>query len=158
MSFFLAQDHNKAAKLDSTECIAKEMFEFKSDHMDFFLMRTFSWEEVVSMLYFVRIGNALFQIPSGLYIVLCDDYGTVDCMIFDEVIGRDVELLVLDRELSSPDNERVTIIDAKMKKHFWPNSNNIIPILSECKRKVILLSRTDQWKHTKNMSAYDFVG
>lgn len=156
MSYFLGIG-DEFNKLDNISCVAKEMFEFKTDSMDFFLLRTFAWEEIVSMLYCMRIGNAVFQIPSGLYIVLADEYGTVDSMLVDELIGRDVDVLVLDKGLSAPDNEPAHVVDASMKKHFWPNSNNIIPVLSECKRRVILLSRTDQWKTTKEMNAYDFV-
>jgi hypothetical protein len=156
MSYFLGTEDNHN-RLDDISCVAKEMFEFKTDQSDFFLLRTFSWEEVYSMIYFLKIGNAMFQIPSGLYIVLADEYGTVDSMLVDEIIGRDVDALSFDKNLSTPDNDSITVIDARMKKHFWPNTNNIIPILSECKKRVVLLSRTDQWKTTKEMNAYDFV-
>lgn len=156
MCYFLDAS-GASQRIDNMNCVAKEMFEFKTDVKDFFLLRTFAWEEIVAMVYFIKIGNTIFQIPSGLYIVLCDEYGTVDSILVDEIIGRTVEILTLDKNLSTPDNDTCDILDAKMKKHFWPNSNNIIPIVSECGRRVVLLSRTDQWKTTREMNAYDFV-
>lgn len=156
MSYFLHPTEFR--KIDSMDSVASDMLEFKPNELDFFLLRSFSWDDIYAMVYFLKIGNAVFQVPSGLYILLADEYGTVDCMVVDEIIGRDVDILILDKDITTHTNEPAVVLDAKMKRHFWPNSNNIIPIVSECKKAVLLLSRTDQWKTTKAMSAYDFIG
>jgi hypothetical protein len=157
MSSFLTVD-GKGARLDDLAAVASEIFEFKTDVVDFLLARTFSWQEITSMVYFFKLGNEVFQIPSGMYIVLTDEFGSIDCMMVDEIIGRDVEILCMNAELNNIDNASAEVLDAKNKKHFWPNSNNIIPVTSESGKRVVLLSRVDQFKAVKDMTAYDLIG
>jgi len=156
MSNFIGSE-KKLYSFEDKNSLCMHIFEFKPDKMDFFLTRTFAWEEITSMVYLFKMGNDFFSIPSGLYVLLCDDYGTVDCIMIDELIGRDIGILVFDSGLSSPDSNMIELVDAKSKKYYWPNSNNMIPITSNSGKKVILLSRIDQWKSTKDKNAFDFV-
>ncbi|WGH49648.1 hypothetical protein [Alishewanella phage vB_AspM_Slickus01] len=142
---------------EKISCVSMSIYEFKPDKMDFFLTRTFDWDEVTSMVYLFSIDTEVFHIPSGLYIMLCDEYGTVDCIMVDELIGRNMDVLVMNKDLQSPDCRSLTLIDAKSRKHYWPNSNNIIPLTSVSGKTVVLLSRIDQWKKTNDKTVYDFV-
>lgn len=135
--------------------LSERFFEFKPKQEDYILSYKISWDVITSDVYHLQIGNRVFGVPSTFYVMIGDSYGEIDWIQIDELIGREIECVTLDKNLESWMLYEPKLVDVTKEVFHWPMSSEIIPSVSGS--KVILVSSRDQHYCTKDFLIDSFL-
>lgn len=140
-----------AAGLDwfSPKCTNNHIFEYSLDRQDYFLNYRMIWREVDADFYEMVIGNQTFFLPSGFYVMIGDVFGELDWIMIDEMIGRDLECVILSPGLETWSLHTPKLKNVSEKRMFWPKTTNIIPVRSG--DRVLMISDKDFYHKTKDL-------
>lgn len=144
-----------ATDIDST---AAHIYEFSVQKEDYFYNLRMSWENITSPAYELRFGNSVIVVPSGLYVVLCDESGVIDWVLVDEVIGRDMSIMLLSPNMKSWSIQTPVLVEYHEEyEYYLPKTENALPITNQNNDGVIVVSRADQYSLTKDKLVDIFV-
>lgn len=104
------------------------ILEYSIEKEDYFLNWWMVWQEMSGDFYKVEIAGNIVSIPSGLYVLIGDMDGTLDWIVIDEAIGRDVELVTLNNALTRWNLNPMKVIGGEEKSVNYPKTRNILPM------------------------------
>lgn len=123
------------------------IFELKleDNDADYVLNRNYIWEDFRGDVFVFKMGNTVISIPSSMYIIIGDEMGVVDWIQVDELIDREIDVVVLDREFSGWRLEKLELIDHKTSQHYaLPRTSNALPITDDGKNCIVMSKRDQQ--------------
>lgn len=132
----------------SPSCPNNNILEYSTDKEDYFLNYRMIWKEVEADFYEMAMGPDVFYIPSGFFVLIGDVFGELDWIMSDELIGRDLDCVILTPELTAWSLHQPILRDMIPNTMYWPNTKNIVPVRSG--KSVILLADKDFYHKTKN--------
>lgn len=136
-------ENNKKVDAFDEGSVEERILEFSTEKLDHFLRHQIVWNEITGDIYQLQVGNGTFNIPSGHHVMVGDDVGTVDWIMVDELLTRELDVMTLDMELRNWGSVTPQATDYYTGSVFWPNTKHIIPLQSE--HSVILVSEKDQY-------------
>lgn len=147
-----------ATPLDATKrsSIENMIFEFNIEKLDYFLTFKINWQVISTGIYQFKIGDAVFSIPSGHFILIGDDSGELDWIKVDEMAGREIECLTFDKHLSSWAVHTPKLLDYTEGQFFWPATSNAIPIIDN--ERILIVAERDHYHKTKQHMVDIFLG
>ena len=150
---------NNVYPCDESESIRRAFYQFNLTKDDYFLERSMLWDEIRSSVYeFKTDTNELIYIPSGMYVMIGDIYGEVDWIIVEELIGRDLDVLIIKKDFSSWGLNKLTLTNESEQCYYWPMTKNAIPITTKSEpSNMVLISRSDQYKLTQDKTVDCYV-
>lgn len=112
---------------------------------DYFLEYSQAWNTIITPVYTVILGDEIFVIPSSLYVVCGDAGGESDLIIFEEIIGREIGMIVIKNGLRKAEWHipRVVAIDMSGST-LYPMVNKFVPILDTTEKSIILTIGSDR--------------
>lgn len=126
------------------DSMMSRIFEFHTEKLDFYLNVKLMWDVIDGMMIDLAVGGGIFSIPSGMYVMIGDEYGEVDWIKVDELIARpDLTVATLDVEFANWGCASASASNVHDGEIYWPSSKHIIPIQSNS--IVILVSEKDQY-------------
>lgn len=129
------------------DAINHRILEFNTEKKDLFLQFKMSWDIVNADVYHVLIGESLFMIPTGYYVLIGDSYADFDWIQVDEMFNRDIEIATFGVDMVSWRIETPHLIDFSNEEFHWPTSKHVIPLQKD--RRVIMVSEKDQYHKLK---------
>ena len=155
-SFVTEEDINLYG--DEEDSISQHFYEFNLTAEDYFLNRRLEWDLYESRMFVFQLQDKLIGVPSGFYLMVGDVMGCVDWIQVDELIGRDLDVLVISENFSSWSLERLELVDEDERYEFyWPVTKNVLPISSNDGGCSLIVSKVDRYKDTKDKSVDTFV-
>jgi hypothetical protein len=154
---FLANEELEKTPITDENCCSKFFYEFNMEKLDYFYVYKAIWDSFSTMNYHFDVGGANICIPSGMYVMISDEYGDIDWIPVDEIIGRDIDLLVINSKYSGWEVIRPRLFDSKSDTVFIPNTKGVIPVTDQKHSKFVLVCRTDQYKNTLGLTADAFT-
>lgn len=164
---YMAEDNSPISAYDP-ECVNHKIFSYRpykkgSKEEDFFLGSMSYWENLTGMVYTVSIGGNPFDIASGLFVMIGDEYGDFDWIEIEELIGRtQLTVMTFDPSFRQWNISPMNVLDAKDDQSLlWPSpldekAKGIIPIISN--NTVILVSEKDQHSKMQHYQVEVFTG
>lgn len=147
-------EDSKPLSTSDHEIVPKQVFQFDIEKEDYFLRRTCLWSTVTTTVFRVRIGKHIFDIPSGMFILCGCVQGSMDWLTIDEVIGRPIEVFVVDHNFAGWSLCGVVVEDQlTMTCHLPSRKAPIIPAMDDTGERVIITSQMD---HFNKMKSLDF--
>lgn len=158
MFFFIGE--NEFFNADDSDTVGKHLYEFNIERDDYFYMMRLIWDEILVDVYEFSLDTKnTVMIPSGMYILIADEFGQVDWISVDEIVNRDIEVLVLSKNFSSWTLKSLKLKDMHENSTiFLPNTKNPMPISNENGQQILIVSKTDQFKNTVNKTVNNFIG
>ena len=151
MFSFIDEENIEALEVTDDDVINKRFFEFSLKSNDYYLHFNAIWDQIKTECYFIKVNNKLtIGVPSGFYIMVSDEYGSIDWIQIDEILGRPLQVACVDPKFSSWSLNTVELVDhSESEVFFFPNTKNIFPVSDENKLSCILISKVDNWSRTK---------
>lgn len=143
---------------ENEECASKRLLEFNTDtkKWDFYLTYKIAWDLIEAQMFEMEIGNGKFNIPSGLYVMIGDDYGEIDWIMIDELFSRPLSISTLDTNFKNWGCSEPRATGVYEGSIFWPSTKHIIPVVDN--ETVILVSEKDQHNRTGAFQVEMFTG
>lgn len=131
------------------------ILEYALDKEDYFLNYRISWKEIETDIFRFIIGPQTIEIPSGFYVMICDEVGDIDWILVDEIISRPLQIGCLSRKQDAwkPMEPRLDWVD--YGTIFWPQTKNVIPVYNNSCG--VVLSEKDSYRSTKDSSINMFL-
>lgn len=142
----------KAVCAKSDDTIEKKIFDFSLEEEDYFLNYHTTWDHIEGDFYDLELDGRIFSIPSGIYILCTCDEGNTDWIMVDELIGRDIDILVLTKSLRSWIPSKPKVRNFYRSANFYPMSRTPVPIINSTEERIIIVSSIDQ--HSKMKDKY----
>lgn len=134
-------------------------FDPDSDQPDFYLNTVNIWFAYTTEAYNIRWSGGEFTVPANYYITIGDIEGGLDTVKPEEVVGRDFDLFMFNRDLEpgSWTLEPFVITGYVEKFQFiFPHTNNPVPIIANDK-KCMLVSGSDCYKKIRDLNFLDIA-
>jgi len=139
---YIGEEDKPVTAFDDS-CVNERIMEFSCDKLDFFLTHKIMWDEIRGDVYDVKVGDGVFSVPSGHFVMIGDDYGDFDWIMIDEMFGRPLlTVSTFDMALKNWNIMPLQAQNVHDEVVYWPTTKNIIPIQSN--NTVILVSEKDQ--------------
>lgn len=149
---YIGKDNNPISAYDES-CADNKIFTFRnapkvSGVYDFFLSSMSYWENLTGTIYSAKIGSGVFDIPTGLFVMIGDEYGDFDWIEIDELIGRPhLTVMTFDADFTQWSISGMQIVGVNEGTILWPSprddkTKDIIPIMSN--GTAIMVSEKDQ--------------
>lgn len=134
-------------------------FEYNLSESDYYLYRKLQWDIVTTTMYQFKMSDGVtIGIPSNYYVMVGDVYGEVDWVLVDEIIGRDIELLIIKKGFNGWTLDNIEPVGMTEKyKFYWPLTKNPVPIMTDSGDRSVIVSTYDQYKMTRDKSVDEFV-
>lgn len=132
------------------ETIEKRIFIFDTEAEDYFLQMCISWDKVTTTFYRVKIGDSIYEIPSGTYLLCGCAGGSQDWIEIDELAGRPIEVILISKNFRSWDFVTPKFIAAREDSCYVPMVKNPIPVSDLDGGKHIIISAGDQYRKLKD--------
>lgn len=132
-------------------CMERLSFEFSNEKEDYFAVWHNIWDYITTEAFTVSVGGKEFQIPSGTYVLCGCMGGSQDWIQIDELLGREIEVLVIGSNFKS-----WTMATPVLKKHdpvvsfYSPMTKMPIPIIDDTGESIIIISSVDQYHKLKD--------
>lgn len=134
----------------SADVIEKRLFHFDVDKEDYFLRYFITWDKVQTDMYRLDLDGCIFSIPSGVYILCGCDGGSQDWILVDEIVGRPIEIILINNNYRSWSFCRPVVTDVHNDVYYAPMTKSPIPITDSSSKKVIIISSVDQYHKLKD--------
>jgi hypothetical protein len=148
-------ESNVSGELDAGDesIINQRFYEFSLNSEDYFLSLKATWDFIKTEVYHFQVSPTFtVEIPSGFYVMVSDEYGSVDWILVDEIIGRPLQVAMLDTKFSAWSLRDLHHVDhIEEEGIFFPNTKNPIPITDENNSSCIIISKVDNWGRTKDL-------
>lgn len=146
------------AAIDSrhSDCMKNMLFEFNIDKMDYYLSHKPHWITIDAPVFRMKIGEGVFDIPSGSYVLIGDSNGEIDWIKVDEMIDRDIECVTLDDNMATWNVDVPVLQDYHEDVFYWPMTHHAMPIVSN--GRLLLVSTRDQHHRTCDNLVSIFLG
>ena len=157
---FLTETDKSPSIFDDTS-MESRVFVFCPSREDYFLTYNASWRtEKNATVYRFSLGNRYFTIPSCVYVCVACQSGSIDWMLTDDLIGKNMSLLTMSRELKNWKFEELWFSGKENKTYHIPITKNPYPVVDDTRGDlVILVSSVDQYHKFKNFEySVFFVG
>lgn len=141
-------NHEKIVPADEHSA-GEFVYELDLSTKDYMLNRSLMWDHFRDDVYVFQIGNKILNIPATMYILISDEYGTVDWIHVEEIIDRDITVVTLDREFTSWQLHKLELLDQKTSEVYsLPKTSNALPISTDgdC---FVVISKSDQHNLTE---------
>lgn len=135
------------------EVASKRIFEFDLGSKDYILRFYMMWEKVLGQ-YIIEVKGKRYIIPSGMYIYCGDINGSVDWILVDEVINRDIMAFQMNTDFGAYGIEPIGLHATCEIPVFLPDTKNPIPIADMSGQSCIIISRHDMYHKTSEFE-YD---
>lgn len=129
--------------------------EYSYEKNDYFMNYRIMWNEVSGDMYVYRIGKDIIEIPTTFNIMIGDVYGNVDWIPVEELMNRNLDIVVLDTEFRNVSIQNATYITTKKGSVYWPSTPNVIPM--QVGDKVVVLTEKDVYAKSVGTTMYDMV-
>lgn len=151
---------NDAQGIEWTDpaCRGKYVLEFCPEPLqeaDYFLNLRPIWKEVTGTVYEFETGKGRIEIPSGFYVMIGDVYGVLDWVMVDEMIGRPIDVVILNPEMDQWSLRPLDLVGASEQVVYWPQTRNVLPVQRE--ENVLILSDKDFHHKTRDMLVTEFT-
>jgi hypothetical protein len=149
---FIDEDMNPVSS-KTAGCVDTQIFEFSIEDEDYMLRYQYTWDVIEGDFFNVRIGELSFDIPAGTYILCSCPDGNIDWIMIDELIGRDIQVLTISKNLRTWTLNDIALRDyRKDGKCYFPMSKDKapIPVTSNDCGGIILVSSIDQHNKMKD--------
>lgn len=156
---YLVRENEPPISALEQDVTCSHFYEFSVEKEDYFYNLRFVWEEITGPVYTFKLNDgSILNLPSGVYVIICDEYGVIDWIMVDEIIGRSIDVMVLSKDFKSWSLERLKLVKLNEDvDYFLPNTTNSIPICNEKGNRNVIISRTDQYSHTRDKLVDIFV-
>lgn len=156
---YLVRENEPPISALEQDVTCSHFYEFSVEKEDYFYNLRFVWEEITGVVYSFKMNDGtILNLPSGVYVIICDEYGVIDWIMVDEIVGRTVDVMILSRDFKSWSIERLKLVQYHEDiDYFLPNTSNALPISNELGNKNVIISRTDQYSHTRDKLVDIFV-
>lgn len=86
-----------------------------------------------------------------------DVYGMLDWVMIDEAIGRDMQVVVLNKEMNQWDIEPIRLLaQSEEKTVYWPQTKNCVPVHNDQSLTMLMGDKDFHFK-TKDMLVTSFI-
>lgn len=133
-----------------SECTAQQIYEFFLSKDDYHLSPNCFWNECTGPLYTFKIGKESFEVPSGVYVCVGCETGSIDWMLSDELIGRGMTSIQMDTGFKLSGFREIALVGMRHGTMFVPNTKNPFPVASEEGNCVIIVAMVDQYHKFKH--------
>lgn len=156
---FVDEEAKKDLDVQDEDIINQRFYEFSLKANDYFLHYNAIWDQMKTECYYIEISkNLTIGIPSGFYIMVSDEYGSVDWIQIDEIIGRPLQVACIDPKFSSWSLNDVQLVEhSESETFFFPNTKNIFPVTDDTGKSCVMISKVDNWSQTKDMVINEFT-
>ncbi len=140
-------ERDKAIDAFNRDAINYRILEFNTEKKDLFLQFKMSWDIVTADVYHVQVGNNVFMIPTGFYVLIGDSYADFDWIQVDEMFNRDIEIVTFGIDMLNWRIEHPQLMNFSNEEFHWPMSKHVIPLQEN--NRVIMVSEKDQYHKLK---------
>lgn len=147
---FYIDENDRPCASSSIDTIEKRLFQFDVDAEDYFLRYFVTWDKIQTDFYRIELNGAVFNIPSGMYILCGCDGGSQDWIMVDEIVGRPIEIILINNNYRSWSFCRPVVTDLYNGVCYTPMSKSPIPVTDASGKKVIIVSTVDQYHKLKD--------
>ena len=148
--FFLGAGDEPVNAYDP-QSIGEYTSEFNMQQEDWMLKQHIIWDSIKSDVFHFRLGKWKFQIPSGVYLFTGCPSGSMDWIISDEIIGREIEIFIMPPSFTSWSLE-IPVLESVQHnaKFFAPSTKNPTAMMDNSVYRCIVTSVNDQYHKMKN--------
>lgn len=148
--FFLGAGDEPVNAYDP-QSIGDYTIEFNMQQEDWMLKQHIIWDSIKSDVFHFRLGKWKFQIPSGVYLFTGCPSGSMDWIISDEIIGREIEIFIMPPSFTSWSLE-IPVLESVQHdvKFFAPSTKNPTAMMDNAALRCVVTSVNDQYHKMKN--------
>lgn len=154
---YLASENLEKIPFSDQRCCTQFFYEFNMEKLDYFYVYKPVWHSFSTMNYQFLVDGVEICIPSGMYVLISDEYGDIDWIVVDEIIGRNIEFLVLNGKMTEWQNIKPVLQNCEDIPVHVPSSKHVLPLTDKNSSRIILICRSDQFKNTIGLTADDFL-
>lgn len=148
-------DTDKILNWSDRDCLSSWVMEFSHEKNDYFLNYRMMWNEVVGDIFTFNIGGELVDLPAGFHVMIGDVYGEVDWISSDEMVNRNVDIVIITKTLDNWSLKPAKFVSVKSGSVLWPKTKNIIPMIST--KNVLIVSDKDIYTKTLDLNITDLL-
>ena len=147
--YFIGEKDVGLDTLDAKTC-EKRILLYDPTYQDYFLEFSFAWNTISTPIYTVVLGDSIYRIPSSTYVVCGEAGGETDVIMFEEIIGREISMIVVKNGWRVVEWYIPRIIDVDVSgQYLYPMTNKFVTMFDSDKKSVILTRRSDSLGGTK---------
>lgn len=142
--YFIGDDDCALSISDEMTCEERIlMFDYRID--DYFLEWSMAWNLIKTPVYTVSLGDRVFKIPSSQYVICGEAGGVTDLIMFDEIIGREIDVLVITNDCRKVEWHipRIIAVDVEGQL-FYPMVQKFVAMSDSENTGFILTSGNDK--------------
>lgn len=147
--YYINQNENPVSSL-SADTIEDRIFIFDTEKEDYFLQMCFAWDKVTTVFYKIQLGEAIYNIPSGTFLLCGCDGGSQDWIDVEELVGRPIEVILINSNYRSWDFVQPKFLDMYHGCCYMPMTKSPIPVTDATGSKNIIISSVDQYRKLKD--------
>lgn len=147
--YFINQ-YEKPASSISADTPEGRIFIFDTEEEDYFLQMCIAWDKITTTFYKIRLGESIYNIPSGTFILCGCDGGSQDWIEVEELVGRPIEVILINNNYRSWDFVQPKFIDMYEGFCYFPMTKSPIPVTDAMGLKNIIVSSSDQYRKLKD--------
>lgn len=142
--YYAGTDNQKLSTTEVATC-EKRILIYDHREEDYFLEYINAWNTVTTPIYTVLLGEEIYLIPSSTYIVCGDAGGSTDIIIFDEIIGREIPILVVMNDCRKLEwyIPRILSVD-NSGKLLYPMTTCLVPMLSNIGQSMVITGGSER--------------
>ena len=147
--YFINQ-HEKPASSISADTPEGRIFIFDTEEEDYFLQMCIAWDKITTTFYKIQLGESIYNIPSGTFILCGCDGGSQDWIDVEELVWRPIEVILINHNYRSWDFVQPKFIDMYEGFCYFPMTKSPIPVTDAMGLKNIIVSSSDQYRKLKD--------
>lgn len=153
--FYLREQHPPLWAGDKA-VMDQQFYEFDVKKEDYFLKQFISWDRISTDIYTMQTDRGQeFYVPAGFYVFVGSEDGSVDWVLSDELVDRDIETFVISAEFNRWELKVMRVTAITPHFFYYPFTKNPVPITNMNANEVIIISSVDQYhklkKHAPSM-------
>lgn len=135
----------------------QRLYEFDPKKEDYMLKQFVVWDHVdVDFFTLVTDNGVEFYLPSGYYVFAGSESGDVDWILTDELIDRDIEVFVINKEFNNWSLQNLSLTHVTDQEFYYPDTKNPVPMTDMTGDYTVIVSSIDQYHKLKNMPSNVF--
>lgn len=147
---YYIDQNEKPASSTSADTIEGRIFIFNIEEEDYFLQMCYAWDKVSTTFYKIKLGESVYNIPAGTFILCGCDGGSQDWIDVEELIGRPIEVILINNNYRSWDFVQPKFLDVYQGYCYIPMVKSPFPVTDATGSKNIIISSSDQYRKLKD--------
>lgn len=147
---YYIDQNDKPRHRQSDDTIEQRLFYFDNDQEDYLLRYHINWNRLGTTFYKIALEGRTYDIPSGTYLLCGCDGGSQDWVTVDELIGKPIEVILINKNFRSWSLAFPKLVDHYEGSCYTPMTKSPIPVMDSTGERVIIISFVEQYHKLKD--------